>query len=84
LYAKKHDGKLILRIEDTDRERSQEEYTEGIKKDLKWLGLDWDEYYRQSDRLEIYEICQEAGSRRKSISLFLYGRRTGREAAKSH
>jgi nondiscriminating glutamyl-tRNA synthetase len=55
LYAKKHDGKLILRIEDTDRERSKEKYTEGIKEDLKWLGLNWDEYYRQSDRLEIYE-----------------------------
>ncbi len=55
LYAKKHDGKLILRIEDTDRERSEEKYTEGIKEDLKWLGLNWDEYYRQSDRLEIYE-----------------------------
>ncbi|MFP4507385.1 MAG: glutamate--tRNA ligase [Candidatus Acetothermia bacterium] len=55
LYTKKKDGKLILRIEDTDEERSQEKYTEGIKKDLKWLGLDWDEYYKQSDRLEIYE-----------------------------
>jgi len=55
LYVKKHDGKLVLRIEDTDRERSEEKYTEGIKEDLKWLGLNWDEYYRQSDRLEIYE-----------------------------
>jgi len=55
LYAKKHEGKLVLRIEDTDQERSSEEYTEAIKEDLKWLGLKWDEYYRQSDRLEIYE-----------------------------
>ncbi|MBS3735669.1 MAG: glutamate--tRNA ligase [Candidatus Bipolaricaulota bacterium] len=55
LYAKKHDGKLILRIEDTDLDRSQEKYTEGIKEDLKWLGIVWDEFYKQSDRLEIYE-----------------------------
>ncbi len=55
LYAKKHEGKLVLRIEDTDQERSSEEYTEAIKEDLQWLGLKWDEYYRQSDRLEIYE-----------------------------
>ncbi|MBS3812568.1 glutamate--tRNA ligase [Candidatus Bipolaricaulota bacterium] len=55
LYAKKKEGKLILRIEDTDLERSSEEYTASIKEDLKWLGIKWDEYYKQSDRLEIYE-----------------------------
>ncbi len=55
LYAKKHDGKLILRIEDTDKKRSAEKYTESVKEDLRWLGIRWDEFYRQSDRLEIYE-----------------------------
>ncbi|MFB6290895.1 MAG: glutamate--tRNA ligase [Candidatus Bipolaricaulia bacterium] len=55
LYAKKHEGKLILRIEDTDLDRSSEKYTESIKEDLNWLGIDWDEFYKQSDRLEIYE-----------------------------
>jgi len=55
LYAKKHDGKLILRIEDTDLDRSSEKYTESIREDLKWLGINWDEFYKQSDRLEIYE-----------------------------
>jgi len=55
LYTKKHDGKLILRIEDTDIERSSQEYTDSIKEDLKWLGIRWDEFYKQSDRLEIYE-----------------------------
>lgn len=55
LYAKKLDGKLILRIEDTDLDRSSEKYTESIKEDLKWLGIVWDEFYKQSDRLEIYE-----------------------------
>lgn len=43
LYAKKHDGKLILRIEDTDTERSTKESIEGILDGLTWLGLDWDE-----------------------------------------
>ncbi|MEN8139830.1 MAG: glutamate--tRNA ligase [Thermodesulfobacteriota bacterium] len=43
LYAKKHDGKLILRIEDTDAERSTEESIKGIIDGLTWLGIDWDE-----------------------------------------
>jgi nondiscriminating glutamyl-tRNA synthetase len=46
---------LILRIEDTDQDRSQEKYTESIREDLNWLGISWDEFYKQSDRLEIYE-----------------------------
>jgi len=44
-----------LRIEDTDRERSKPEYEEDIKKGLEWLGLKWDEFYRQSERTEVYE-----------------------------
>jgi glutamyl-tRNA synthetase len=43
LYAKKHDGKLILRIEDTDAERSTQESIQGIIDGLNWLGIDWDE-----------------------------------------
>ncbi len=43
LYAKKHNGKLILRIEDTDAERSTQESIEGILDGMKWLGIDWDE-----------------------------------------
>ena len=42
LYAKKHDGKMLLRIEDTDRERSTEPAIEAILDGLKWLGIDWD------------------------------------------
>ncbi len=50
LFAKKHDGKLILRIEDTDAERSTKESIEGILDGLKWLGIDWDEGpYFQTD-----------------------------------
>lgn len=52
-------GDLILRIEDTDLKRSTKEYEESIINDLKWLGLDWDEFYRQSDRLNLYKTEAE-------------------------
>jgi len=56
LFARKHKGTFILRIEDTDRSRSTEEYIEAIIDGMKWLGLDWDEGpYRQTDRMEIYQ-----------------------------
>ena len=55
LFAKKHGGVFILRIEDTDRDRSSEQYEKDILENLKWLGLDWDEFYRQSERGEIYK-----------------------------
>ncbi len=57
LYAKKTGGKFILRLDDTDLERSTKEYEEGIKTDLKWLGLNWDQVEWQSKRLERYEIA---------------------------
>ena len=55
LFAKKHGGQFILRIEDTDKERSKKEYENGIIESLKWLGLEWDEFYRQSERGDIYK-----------------------------
>ena len=64
LFARRQGGKLILRIEDTDQERSQENFEAAILQDLKWLGLNYDEGpdaggavgpYRQSERLEIYK-----------------------------
>ncbi|WP_425071589.1 glutamate--tRNA ligase [Sagittula sp. S175] len=55
LIAKKAGGTFILRIDDTDPERSKEEYVDGIKRDLEWLGLEWDRVERQSLRLERYE-----------------------------
>jgi len=55
LFARHHNGKFILRIEDTDRSRSTEEYIESIIEAMKWLGLDWDEGpFRQTERMEIY------------------------------
>lgn len=54
LFARHHRGKFILRIEDTDLERSTKEFEAMLLEDLKWLGLDWDEFYRQSERFDIY------------------------------
>jgi glutamyl-tRNA synthetase len=56
LYARHHkDGKFILRIEDTDRERSKDEYTQGILDGLEWLGIDWDgPLYYQTQRMDLY------------------------------
>ena len=71
LFARKHKGVFILRIEDTDKERSKKEYEDDIIEGLKWLGMEWDEGpiadaqisrhigehgpYRQSERLDIYK-----------------------------
>ena len=54
MYAKAQGGQFILRIEDTDRVRSKPEYLEEILESMKWLGLTWDEFYKQSDRFELY------------------------------
>ncbi|MDD5099228.1 MAG: glutamate--tRNA ligase, partial [Candidatus Colwellbacteria bacterium] len=55
LFARQNGGKFILRIEDTDKERSKKEYEDSIISGLEALGLDWDEFYRQSERTEIYK-----------------------------
>lgn len=55
LFARQNGGKFILRIEDTDKERSKKEFEDDIFNGLKWLGLDYDEIYRQSERTEIYK-----------------------------
>ena len=55
LYARHNNGVFILRIEDTDRTRSTEEYIEAIIEGMKWLGFEWDEGpFRQTDRFDIY------------------------------
>ena len=54
LAARSMKGKFILRIEDTDIKRSSSVYEQSIINDLKWLGLDWDEFYRQSERIRVY------------------------------
>jgi glutamyl-tRNA synthetase len=58
LFARHHGGKFILRIEDTDLERSRPEYTENIMSGLRWLGLNWDEGpFFQSQRLHLYQAA---------------------------
>ncbi len=54
LIARKAGGTFILRIDDTDPERSKEDYVDAIKQDLEWLGLHWDRVERQSERLDRY------------------------------
>src|ERR1700758_1754497 len=68
LFARRHGGVFVLRIEDTDVERSSAEMVEGILDGLRWLGLDWDEGpriggaygpYFQSERLDRYRALAE-------------------------
>jgi glutamyl-tRNA synthetase len=55
LFAKKNGGRFLLRIDDTDRERSREEFVEAIRDDLDWLGVHPDAEVRQSERFDLYE-----------------------------
>jgi glutamyl-tRNA synthetase len=59
LIARKAGGTFILRLDDTDRERSKQEYADGIMADLTWLGLTWDRVERQSDRIGRYHEAAE-------------------------
>ncbi|HVQ07283.1 MAG TPA: glutamate--tRNA ligase [Allosphingosinicella sp.] len=59
LWARRNGGRFILRLDDTDKERSSEEYAEAIRTDLAWLGLEPDAHYRQSDRFGLYEAALE-------------------------
>ena len=68
LIARKAGGSFILRLDDTDRERSKQEYADGIQRDLEWLGLQWDRIERQSDRLDRY--AEAADGLRQSGRLY--------------
>src|SRR5208282_2934642 len=57
LYARRYDGKFILRFDDTDRERSSAEYAASIERDLGWLGVKPDGVRRQSERMAIYDAA---------------------------
>jgi glutamyl-tRNA synthetase len=60
LFARHHQGTFVLRIEDTDVERSRPEYTENIREGLTWLGLNWDEGpFYQTDRMDLYRQAIE-------------------------
>ncbi|KIX18171.1 glutamate--tRNA ligase [Paracoccus sp. 228] len=68
LIARKAGGTFILRLDDTDQERSKQEYVDGIQRDLEWLGLHWDRVERQSLRMDRYRA--EADALRASGRLY--------------
>ncbi len=57
LYARKAGGRFVLRIDDTDRERSRPEHEQAILDDLTWLGLTWDQREAQSERFARYDLA---------------------------
>ncbi len=59
MYARATQGKFILRIEDTDKVRSEQKYVDEILDSLRWLKFDWDELYFQSQRFTTYRECAE-------------------------
>ena len=54
LHARRHGGQMLLRFDDVDRDRSRAAFADAISHDLRWLGVSWDETFRQSDRLDQY------------------------------
>ncbi|MGA3343744.1 MAG: glutamate--tRNA ligase [Terracidiphilus sp.] len=60
LYARHNQGTMVLRLDDTDVERNTEASVQSIFEGLRWLGLDWDEEYRQSERLDLHRQCAES------------------------
>src|SRR5690606_35451570 len=59
LLARSRGGVFLLRLDDTDRERSTPEFAAAIEADLRWLGLEWDQEARQSDRMARYDAAVE-------------------------
>lgn len=59
LFTRHHGGSFMLRIDDTDQERSKPEFEEAIKHDMTWMGLTWDRFGRESDRFEMYHNMAE-------------------------
>jgi glutamyl-tRNA synthetase len=79
LYARKNDGQLILRIEDTDLERSEARFEDDLMKDLHWLGLDWDEGPVTVDQAILGDEPRgEFGPYRQSERLAIYAEHTAR------
>jgi glutamyl-tRNA synthetase len=59
LFARRHGGRFVLRLDDTDRQRSTEAFAQAIEEDLRWLGLDWDRLERQSARSAAYDAARD-------------------------
>ena len=68
LIARKSGGQFVLRLDDTDPERSKPEYADAIKRDLEWLGLTWDRVETQSSRLDRY--AQAADDLREKMRFY--------------
>lgn len=59
LFAKKHDGEFVLRMDDTDPTRSEDKFANAIYADMKWLGLNYNETFKQSDRFDQYHAAKD-------------------------
>jgi glutamyl-tRNA synthetase len=59
LFAQRNNGRVLLRMDDTDAVRSKPEYEEAIQEDLRWLGLNWQDFARQTERLDRYAAAAE-------------------------
>jgi glutamyl-tRNA synthetase len=75
IYARKNKGEFILRIEDTDQNRSKPEYLTEILESLKWLKIDWDQIYYQSKRFDIYQdyaqkLIEKGNAYKKDEAIF--------------
>src|SRR5579863_405147 len=57
LFARHNGGTMVLRLDDTDLERNTEASVQSIFEGLRWLGLDWDEEYKQSERLALHRAA---------------------------
>ena len=94
LYARKTGGTMVLRIEDTDAERSTKDSYDAILDALEWLGLDWDEgphkdgpfgpYLQSARSLGYRNEADRLLKEKKSIPLLLHARRTRRAATRSN
>src|SRR5262252_10295592 len=60
LYARRNHGTMVLRLDDTDVERNTDASVQSIFEGLRWLGLNWDEEYKQSDRLALHQEAAAA------------------------
>lgn len=71
LFAKNKNGHFMLRIDDTDDERSLPKYEDAIKEDLNWMGINWNSLEKQSSRLSFYDLAlQKLLDKKKGLSMF--------------
>ena len=73
LFARRHGGRLLLRIDDTDRARSEAAFEQAIQEDLTWLGLGWDADLRQSSRGPAYEAAFATIAESPDTDLYVAG-----------